>query len=58
MELPYAEDIGHYWETSRSSPDQWMEKTTKLIESLGGIVLAEGFESRRDDTWLQTEAGG
>jgi len=43
MKLPYAEDIGHYWQTSQSSPDQWIEKTKKLIESLGGKVTAEGF---------------
>ena len=43
MELPYAEDIGHYWETSQSSPESWMDKTRKLIEALGGIVKAEGF---------------
>lgn len=43
MKLPYAEDIGHYWQTSQSAPDQWMEKTRKLIENLGGKVTAEGF---------------
>ncbi|MBA7553645.1 hypothetical protein ES705_46239 [subsurface metagenome] len=43
MKLPYAEDIGHYWQTSQSSPDQWMQKTRKLIENLGGKVIAEGF---------------
>jgi len=43
MELPFAEDIGHYWQTGQSSPDSWMEKTCKLIASLGGTVTAEGF---------------
>lgn len=43
MKLPYAEDIGHYWQTSQSPPDQWMQKTRKLIEDLGGKVTAEGF---------------
>lgn len=43
MNLPYAEDIGHYWQTSQSSPDQWIEKTRKLIENLDGKVTAEGF---------------
>lgn len=43
MKLPYAEDIGHYWQTSQSSPDQWVQKTRKLIENLGGKVIAEGF---------------
>ena len=45
MELPFAEDIGHYWKTSQSSPDQWIDRTRKLIESLDGVVLAEGFGS-------------
>jgi len=43
LKLPYAEDIGHYWQTSQSSPDQWMQKTRKLIENLDGKVVAEGF---------------
>lgn len=45
MGLPYGEDIGHYWETSSSSPDTWMDKSRKVIEDIGGIVLAEGFGS-------------
>lgn len=45
MELPFAEDIGHYWQTSQSSPDQWIAKCRKLIEDIGGDVLAEGFGS-------------
>jgi len=45
MDLPFAEDIGHYWQTSQSSPDQWIDRTRKLIESLDGIMLAEGFGS-------------
>ncbi len=45
MDLPYAEDIGHYWETSHSSPDQWIDRTKKLLQDLNGIVLAEGFGS-------------
>jgi len=43
MELPYAEDIGHYWETSKSSLESWIDKTRKLIEGLSGVVKAEGF---------------
>jgi len=43
MKLPYAEDIGHYWQTSQSSPDQWTAKTRKLVENLGGKVTAEGY---------------
>ena len=43
MDLPFAEDIGHYWKTGQRSPEQWMELTCKLIEGLGGTVVAEGF---------------
>lgn len=45
MELPYAEDIGHYWMTSRSSPEEWLGKAKKLIEEIGGDIIAEGFGS-------------
>ena len=38
-----AEDVGHYWKTSRSSPDVWIERAKKQIEKLGGKVLMEGF---------------
>jgi len=43
--LPYAEDIGHYWKTSTSSPDVWMDKTKKVIQDIGGLVEAEGYGS-------------
>jgi len=45
MELPYAEDIGHYWQTSQSSPDQWLERARKLIIELEGNIVAEGYGS-------------
>ena len=45
MELPYAEDINHYWETSHSSPDQWLERAKKLIVELEGVIVAEGYGS-------------
>ena len=45
MELPFAEDIGHYWQTGKSAPDTWLEKTRKVIEGVGGSVAAEGFGS-------------
>lgn len=45
MNLPFAEDVGHYWQTGQSSPDVWMARTRQLIEDLGGAVLAEGFGS-------------
>ncbi len=42
-ELPFAEDVGHYWQTGHSSPDVWLARATTQIESVGGRVLAEGF---------------
>lgn len=45
MELPYAEDLGHYWETGHSAPDVWMEKTRKIIAQVGGEVTTEAFGS-------------
>lgn len=43
MDLPYAEDVQHYWQTSQSSPDVWIDRAKKIIEDLGGAILAEGF---------------
>ncbi|MBA7598381.1 hypothetical protein ES703_05396 [subsurface metagenome] len=43
MELPFAEDIGHYWQTSNSSPDTWLERAKKLIMQLEGTIVAEGY---------------
>jgi len=48
MELPFGEDIGHYWQTSQRSPENWIDLTCKLIESLGGTVLTEGFGRTED----------
>lgn len=45
MQLPYAEDIGHYWKTGTSSPDTWLYKTKKVIMDLGGKVQQEAFGS-------------
>ena len=44
MKLPYGEDL-NYWQTSSSSPDQWIEKAKKLILQLKGKILAEAFGS-------------
>ena len=41
-ELPYGEDI-NYWQTSRSSSDSWIEKTSKQLQKLNGSILAEAF---------------
>ncbi len=42
-DLPYAEDVGHYWMTGSSSPDTWIDKAKRQIEEIGGEILAEGF---------------
>lgn len=43
LEIMYAEDIGNYWKTSRTSPDRWLEKTASLIEAAGGQITKEFF---------------
>ena len=45
MKAEFAEDIGHYWKTSKSSPDKWIDQAKSQIEQLGGEVLAEAFGS-------------
>ena len=45
MNLPYAEDVGHYWQTSQSSPDTWIDRAKKVIVDLGGKILADGYGS-------------
>ena len=45
MELPDAEDLGHYWKTGSSSPDTWIEMAKKLIREVNGEITAEGFGS-------------
>lgn len=47
MELPYAEDVGHYWQTSQSSPDKWVDRAKKVLENLGGKILADGYGSAK-----------
>jgi len=39
----YAEEVGNYWRTSRTSPDKWIEKAKNEIARVGGLILAEGF---------------
>jgi hypothetical protein len=48
MEELYAEDVGHYWKTSRASPETWLEKAGKEIGRAGGVVEAEGFGREGD----------
>lgn len=45
MDLPYAEDIGHYWKTGQSPADSWIEKAKKVIEEIDGQILADAFGS-------------
>jgi hypothetical protein len=42
----YAEDVGHYWETSKSSPDTWIERAKKVIQANGGVDIGEAFGNR------------
>ena len=61
QELPFGEEI-NYWQTSQKLPDIWTDKTIKLIESLGGTVLAEAFGKEsgtgRSAYMLAFEIGG
>jgi hypothetical protein len=43
--LPYAEDIGHYWQTGKSSPDVWIDRAKKVIQDLGGEIVSDAFGS-------------
>lgn len=45
MAVKYAEDIGHYWKTSTSAPDAWIDKAKTEIRAAGGKVLSEAFGS-------------
>jgi hypothetical protein len=38
----YADDL-NYWQTSKSSPDVWIDRAKKQIEELGGKIEGEGF---------------
>ena len=40
-EFIFAEDVGHYWKTSHTTPDTWMNKTKVLIEGIGGVIDSE-----------------
>ena len=45
IDLPYAEDVGHYWQTSQSSPDVWMDRAKRVIQDLGGEIIADAYGS-------------
>lgn len=40
----FAEDV-NYWQTSKSSPDRWLDRAKREIVQAGGEVVAEGFLS-------------
>lgn len=41
-DMVYAEDV-NYWKSSTSHYDSWMDKTKRLIMSIGGLIGAEAF---------------
>lgn len=45
IDLPYAEDVSHYWQTSQSSPDVWMDRAKRIIQDLGGEIIADAYGS-------------
>lgn len=54
-EQPYAEDVGHYWKTSTSSPDSWLEKTKKLIRDIDGVIISEMIGMMNGNTGIMLE---
>ena len=57
----FAEDVGHYWQTSKSSADVWLDRARAEIGSIGGKVLREGFgreNSGRAAFMIQFELDG
>ena len=42
-QLPYAEDVGHYWKTSQTSADAWIDSACKVIEDMGGKVEGHAY---------------
>lgn len=42
MTKQYAENV-NYWQTSRSSPDKWIERAKKQILGIGGSVTGEAL---------------
>ena len=60
MILPYAEDINHFWQTSTTAPDSWMDKTKRLIQEVGGKVQMEAFGKQEGQSafLLEFEIGG
>jgi hypothetical protein len=59
--IEYAEDL-NYWQTSRSSPDDWIVRAKILITEIGGIVEVEAFgselETARSAFMLGFRVGG
>lgn len=41
MDLPFAEEVGHYWKTGQSSPDAIIQDIKKLITAHGGVVTSD-----------------
>lgn len=42
--LPFGETV-NYWQTSKLSPDSWIDNTRDLIDGMGGRVLQEAYGS-------------
>lgn len=50
--MTYAEEV-NYWKTSKSSTDTWMEKIRAEIETVGGVVQANGqFEQHEQIVFM------
>jgi len=60
FQLPFAEDV-NYWQSGKSPPDAWIDRTKALVKGLGGVILMDAFgsdASGRAAFAMQLEIGG
>lgn len=55
-----AENVGHYWKTSRAGVESWQEKIERLVKGAGGKVTGEGIVRQGEQTAVMVafELGG
>lgn len=62
MRAEYAEDVGHYWLTSKVDPDAWLDKARDEVTRMGGTVLGAAMgtspQTGRTAYMLMFEIGG
>lgn len=60
MKKRTAENVGHYWKTSRTGIEGWQEKTERQIKAAGGKVTGEGIVRQGEQAAIMVafELGG